>query len=324
MTTAKTRKILILIFLIIFSFIFTYADVVEKIYAVVNGELITYSELKNMETEMIRSLRQQYSGEELQKNIKDLRGQLLERLIEQKIILSVAKEKKYDIANDLEILKKEIRKQYKLGSEEELKQALMAQGLDYKEWEQQLKDNRISQRLIYEEIGSKINIDNSEIMAYYREHEKEFTNPMEFTLHCIYLDKSKQPSAQALSDKMQAIDAELKEGKFEEVATKHSELPGTDSNYVLGKFKEGELDQRIETEAKKLKKDELSPWVETETGWYKLRMKELTESSLMEYKTVRPQIEGYLRNIAQDKKVVEYVKKLKEDSHIKIYEEWAK
>ncbi len=55
-------------------------ELVEKIYAVVNGELITFSELRNAEIEMSRLLAQQYKGEELNSEIKKMKSTLLDRL----------------------------------------------------------------------------------------------------------------------------------------------------------------------------------------------------------------------------------------------------
>jgi len=46
------------------------------------------------------------------------------------------------------------------------------------------------------------------------------------------------------------------------------------------------------------------------------------EPELMEYKTVRSDIERTIQNREQDAMLKEYVEQLKKDSHIKIYEEF--
>ncbi len=301
------------------------AEIIDKIYAVVNGEIITYSELKNAEIEMSRVIQQQLSGsteQQLTEKIAEMKKNLLNQLIEQKLLLSVAKEKNYDVEAEIEMIIKDIKKQYNMNSDDELKQAIRSQGLDYDEWMKQLKETSMQHRLIREEIGYKIKIDNAQIMDYYKTNIKEFTKPLEVALDCIYLDKSKYIVAQTLTDKMQNIDAELRNDNFEEVATKYSQLQGSENNFFLGRFKEGELDAKLEAAVKALKPGEHSSWVETDTGWYIILLKERKEPEVVEYKTVRNDIENLLMAREQEGKIKEYLEQLKKDSLINIYEEY--
>jgi peptidyl-prolyl cis-trans isomerase SurA len=301
------------------------AEIIDKIYAVVNGEIITYSELKNAEIEMSRVIQQQLSGsteQQLTEKIAEMKKNLLNQLIEQKLLLSVAKEKNYDVEAEIEMIIKDIKKQYNMNSDDELKQAIRSQGLDYDEWMKQLKETSMQHRLIREEIGYKIKIDNAQIMDYYKTNIKEFTKPLEVALDCIYLDKSKYIVAQTLTDKMQNIDTELRNDNFEEIATKYSQLQGAENNFFLGRFKEGELDAKLEAAVKALKPGEHSSWVETDTGWYIILLKERKEPEVVEYKTVRNDIENLLMAREQEGKIKEYLEQLKKDSLINIYEEY--
>lgn len=300
------------------------AELIEKIYAVVNGELITYSELKLAENEMSRVLRQQYQDNEelLKQNLEEMKKNLLERLIEQKMILSVAKERNYDVEPEIEIILKDIKKQNNIGSDEELKQAIEAQGMDYTKWQQQLKETSMQHRLIREEIGYKIKIDNSQIMEYYKQNMKDYTKPMEFSINCIYLDKAQALNEEVLAEKRRTIDSELQTNPFVETAKKYSQLPGTENNYYLGRYKTGELNAKIEEAASKLDKEKYSSWIETDTGWYIIQILERKEPELMEYKAVRSEIEETLMAQEQNVKLKDYVEQLKKDSHIKILEEY--
>lgn len=300
------------------------AELIEKIYAVVNGEIVTYSELKLAENEMARMIRQQFKNDEnmVKEKIAEMKKGLLQQLIEQKLVLSVAKEKNYDVEHEVEIIVKDIKKQNNMNSDDELKQAIQAQGMDYKEWRKQLKETSMQHRLIREEIGYKIKVDNSQIMAYYREHMDDFTKPREFSLNCIYLDKAQALNEAVLAETRLTIDAELQTGTFEEVAQKNSQLPGSENNYYLGSFKEGELDAKIEEAAIKTEIGKYSSWIETESGWYIIQVLERKEPELMEYKTVRGDIERAIQTREQNALLKDYVEQLKKDSHIKIYEEY--
>jgi parvulin-like peptidyl-prolyl isomerase len=121
---------------------------------------------------------------------------------------------------------------------------------------------------------------------------------------------------------MQAIDAELGNGNFEEVAIKYSQLQGAENNFFLGRFKQGELNAKLEEATQKLKQGEHSPWIETDTGWYIVLLKERKDPEVLEYKMVRNDIENLLMAREQEVKLKEFLEQLKKDSLIKIYEEY--
>jgi peptidyl-prolyl cis-trans isomerase SurA len=322
----KIKKQLILtaltILLISSGPFFGFPEIIDKIFAVVNGEIITYSELKSAENEMTNFLAQQYKGEELEKQVNEMKKNLLNRLIEQKLILSYAKEKNYDVDGVVELIIKDIKKQNNINSDEELKAALASQGLDYEEWKKQLKETQIQQQFIRDKIGSKIKIDSSAIMEYYKKKIDDYTIPEKLTLKCIFLNKENYLSPSALKEKMKTIDAELETHSFEETAKKYSELPGEENNFFLGEFKKGELDARIEDASFQLKEGEHSGWIETENGFYITQLVKRTESSLVEYKLVREEIENKLEMAEQERLLKEYIAQLKKESHIQIYEEF--
>jgi peptidyl-prolyl cis-trans isomerase SurA len=301
---------------------FGFPEIVDKIFAVVNGEIITYTELESAEIEMTRFLAQQYEGEELEKQVKEMKKNLMNRMIEQKLILSYAKEKDYDVDGILELIIKDIKKQNNINTDEELKAALSSQGLDYDQWKQQLKETQLQQQFIRDTIGPKIKIDSSAIMEYYKKNIDEFTVPATYSLNCIFLNKENYLSPRALNEKMKTIDAELETNSFEETAKKYSELPSEDSNYFLGEFKQGELDAKIEDASYQLKEGDHSGWIETGNGFYIIRLIKRTESTVKEYKSVREEIENKLKMAEQEKLLKEYVEQLKKESHIQVYEEY--
>ena len=300
---------------------FAFAEIIEKVYAIVNDQIITYSEFKNAEAEMSRMLTEQFKGEELAAKIKEMKETLLDRLIEHKILQSYANEKKYDIDGEVALIIDEIKKQNNISSDEELKKAVTSQGIDYDAWKKQIKESRMQQKFVYDEVGSKIKIDSAAIMDYYKKHIDEYTTPVKLNLNCIFLNKENYIYPKALNDKMEAISAELKDNPFLEVAKKYSELPGEENNYHLGEFKKGELDPKIEEASLKLNKDEYTGWMETNNGWYITQLVDRTEAQLVDYGKVREEIEQKLILNEQDKRLEGFVDQLKKDSYIQIFEE---
>ncbi|MFH2108008.1 MAG: peptidyl-prolyl cis-trans isomerase [Chrysiogenia bacterium] len=316
----KTKIFLTAIVFLTISLGFAAAEIVEEIYAVVNDEAITGTELKKFEMEMARSLQAQLQGEALAQAMQEFKKELLEKFIEQKLLLSKIKEKNYDVEADVETILQEIKKQNNLASDDDLKAALANEGIDFAAWKDQWKERRKQERLVWDEVGSKIKIDNPQIMEYYRKNAAQFSVPAEITLNCIYLKKSEDGAKP--QDKMDLISAELKPGLFEAVAKKHSELPDAANSIALGKFKTGELDKNLEAAALKMKKDEYSDWIATETGWYIIQLAEFSEARVREVKDVREEIIQTLREEQQQVKLKEYLGQLRKESYVNILKEY--
>jgi len=316
----KTKIFLTTIVFLTISLGFAAAEIVEEIYAVVNDEAITGTELKKFEMEMARSLQAQLEGVALAQAMQEFKKDLLEKFIEQKLLLSKIKEKNYDVEADVETILQEIKKQNNIASDDDLKAALAREGIEFAAWKDQQKEWRKQQRLIWDEVGSKIKIDNPQIMEYYRKNAEQFRVPAEITLNCIYLKKGEDGAKP--QDKMDLISAELKPGLFEEVAKKHSELPDAATSIALGKFGKGELDKNLEEMALKLKKDEYSGWIETDNGWYIIQLADFSAAKVHEVKDVREDIIQKLREEQQQIKLKDYIGQLRKESYVNILKEY--
>jgi peptidyl-prolyl cis-trans isomerase SurA len=314
-------KIILTVFLIMAVNLGLFAaDTVEEIYAIINDEVITGSELRKFESEMLRALQSQFEGEKLAEATREMKKDLLNRFIEQKLMLSKVKEKNYNVDSDVEMIIQDIKKQYKFASDDDLKKALQDEGIEFDAWKAQWRERRKQERLIGEEVGSKIKVDNPQIMEYYRKNPEQFTLPAEITLNCIFLKKN---AGEAMpQEKMDQVAAELKPGLFEQTAKKYSELPDAANSIALGKFKKGELDKKLEEAALKLKKDDYSGWIETDNGWYLIQLADFSADRLQEVKDVREEIIGKLREEIQQVRLKDYIEQLKKESYIKILKEY--
>ena len=316
----KMKIFLAAILFLATNFAIAQAEIVEEIYAVVNDEAITGTDLKKFEMEMSRTLQAELEGEKLEQAMAEVKRELLNKFIEQKLLISKVKEKNYDVDADVETIIQEIKKQNNIASDDDLKRALSQEGIEFGAWKDMWKERRKQERLVWDEVGSKIKIDNPQIMEFYRKNAASFTVPAEFALNCIYLKKNEDGSRP--QEKMDLIAAELKPGLFAEVAKKHSQLPDAAENIALGKFKKGELDKNLEEAALKLKKDEYSGWIETDNGWYVIQLAEFSEERVREVKDVREEIIQALRQEQQQVKLKDYIAQLKKESYIKILKEY--
>ncbi len=299
------------------------ADTVEGIYAIVNDEIITFSEIENFEKGMTMELKNRFSGAELTEELKKMKANLLDLVIGRKVLLSKAREKNYDMNQYLEMVIKEIMKNNNLETRDDLINALNSQGITYDEFKKQRLEQLMQEKFIQESLGSRIMVDTSEIISYYKENSKKYTIPAKFKLNCIFLNKDHYFTKQSLIDKKEEISKILLEsGDFQKTAEQFSELEGTDNKYELGTFSKGELDSAIEEAASKLSISAYSDWIDTNNGSYIIQLIDKTESRLREYKKVKKQIENVLLENKRQQEIKVLVEELKKESFIKILKEY--
>ena len=70
---------------------------VDGIAAVVNGEVITKSQVRALSAPREKQLRQQFTGQELEKQLKTARELALKDLIDRQLVLQAFKKEKYEI-----------------------------------------------------------------------------------------------------------------------------------------------------------------------------------------------------------------------------------
>jgi len=290
------------------------ADIVEEIVAIVNGEVITLSDYKEQFNSMVQLLRSQLSGEAYFKEYEKLKDNLLDMMITDLLLLQKAREKGLNVKEQVKATIEQIKKQNNLESDEELMQAMRSQGIEYNQWVKQLEENYLRQAVIYSEVDRTIVLDDSEIVQYYKQKPQEFVVPPEFHIKVIYLSSTNP----GVEEKKQEISGKLKNGgKFEDLVAEYSEGP-KDNGGDLGFFKKGEMDKALEAAVEKLKVGEISDWVEARNGWYLIKLEEKKDSYQKKFDEARKEIEEKIYLEKRQKKIEEYVNKLKEESYIKI------
>ncbi len=311
-------------FLLIPIFYFSlHADTVEGIYAIVNDEIITFSEIENFEKGMTLELQSRFSGEELTRELDKMKSNLLDLVIGRKVLISKAREKNYDMNQYLEMVIKEIMTRNNMKSRDDLINALQSQGITYEEFKEQRLEQLMQEKFIQESLGSRILVDTSAIIAYYKENINKYTIPAKFKLNCIFLNKEYYFTKESLSEKRDEISKKLSESvDFLKIAEEYSELEGNEQKYYLGTYSKGELDPALETAALKLSLSAHSDWIDTTSGWYIIQLVEKTESKFIEYKEVKKDIENILYEKKRQKEVTELIEELKKESYIKILKEY--
>src|SRR5215472_2115044 len=146
---------------------------VEEIIARVNNEIITLTEYEKARQTAEEDARQECQGrctpQQLQTNIEDRRKNTLRDLIDQSLLVQRGKD--MGISVKAEVIKQldQIRKQNKLESIDALEKAVTSEGMNWEDFQSKIENELLTRRVMSSEVGSHININDSDIAKYYEE-----------------------------------------------------------------------------------------------------------------------------------------------------------
>jgi len=313
------RKILLTAFLLLGAAVLAPAQqVVEEIVAIVNDDIITRTVYMAEYEAAMRDAQSRFRGEELDKQIEEIRTNLLDRMITEKLLLQIAKAQNFNVTDRVKEVVANLMKQNAIESEDDLKRALAQQGYAYDSWIKNVEDSIMRDMVLSSEIRRKLVIDDAEIVDYYKKHRDEFKVEEEYQLQAVYLAIGDKDPA-ALEAKKAGIDAKIKGGApLAEVSAAESDEPMKEAKGSLGSFKKGELDKTLLAAVEPLKKGEMSSWVQTKNGWYLLRVEDKKDSRILEFEEARGPITEKIGMAKQNAELTKYLAELKTKNFIKI------
>jgi peptidyl-prolyl cis-trans isomerase SurA len=205
----------------------------DGIAAIVNNDVITLSELEKQE----RKIRSHIATRQIQvPKPAELRAQVLDYLINRKIELQTAA--RAGIVVDDETLNAAIENIAGRNglTIEQLKQTVTSDGLNFAEYQDEIRSEMTIERLLQREVGSRITISKQEVDKYLHSIAYEQQNVREYRLEDILIALPEIPSSaelQAAQKTADTIREKLKNGQsFAELAIAksngHQALSGGD------------------------------------------------------------------------------------------------
>ena len=294
------------------------SEVIEEIVAIVNDDIITLSQFKQYHDSLYQMLRAQFQGEEFERHYNQLKGEILDNMITELLLLQLAREKQINVSEQVKETVERIKKENEIESDEQLRYELARQGMDYEQWLKQMEENLLRQALVFTEVDRRLVLEDSEVVNYYKLHQGEFIQPEEYKLRAVYLS-SEHRTEEELQTLKKEIQGRIQAGEdFAEVAGQYADAPLRENKGDLGTFKKGDLDKALEGAIAKLKPGEITPWVQARGGWYVLKMEDKKDSRLLTFEEVKKDIEEKIFSEKRSKRLREFLKEIREKSYIKI------
>lgn len=302
------KLVLILLFLVVNSI--GYGEMVNKVVAVVNKEVITEAELINY----ARRLFDAQDNESLDFDQKEqFLKKALDRLIDDRLILSYAKKMKIPVDRvEVEKRIKEIKKNFQ--TEMDFLNALEKDGLTYEGLYTRIYNDILKRKAIDYFVRRKIEIHPQELQDYYNTHLQEFKSLEKVKLRKIFISKD-EPDADKKAEELHLL--LMKSVPFEELAKNHS----NSQNFVCNQgdwIEKGKLRKDIENVVFSLNPGQISPVIETENGFYIFQVIEKSPARVAEFQEVKDKIYQILYNEKFKQQLNKFIQELKKDAEIEI------
>lgn len=295
------------------------AEVVDQIVAEVNGEIITYSELRRVLEPIYAQYSKVYQGEELILRIRKARADALNQLIENKLIVQEANT--LGLQLNEKVVDEKIREtKARFKNEEEFLEALKNEGTSYDDFAKSVREQLILKAFLNQAVTSKVTVTPKEIKAYYEMHTGEFGE--EEKVHLFLILVRKDPANPKLSEETaRQISTKIKSGgEFAELAKSYSEGPNAEKGGDLGFVNRGQLLKDLEEKAFALEVGQVSDLIETEAGYHILWAKEKEKPSVKSLSEVETEVEAKVFRQKATEVHEKWLSSLKKKAYIHIFE----
>ena len=165
---------------------------VDGMAAVVNGDVITISQMRTLSAPREKQLRAQFTGQELEKQLKAARELALKDLIDRQLVLQAFKKEKYEIPDHFvdERMHEIIRENFG-GDRNTFIKTLEAQNFTLGEFRRKEMEQMIVQAMRSHNVKTKNIISPTKVEEYYRKHREEFTSKETIKLRMIMIPGQK-------------------------------------------------------------------------------------------------------------------------------------
>lgn len=304
------------------------ADVltIEQIVAKVNGDIITRSDLDRAKREMAAGMKSQgVKQDQIEAALQQAEKDGLRDKIDNMLLIQRGKE--LDLKVDPEVTKymNDIMKKQGIADPDKFQSFIREQtGMSYEDFKNEVKNSILSQRVIGQELYSKVNVPKEKIQEFYEANKTKFVRQERVFLREIFVSTvGKDEVAQAAAEKKaKDIVARARRGeRFTDLARDNSESGTAQQGGMLPDgFAKGDLIAEMEKAVWEQAKGFVSDPVKIPNGWVILRVEDHQKEGQAELADVEGEIRERLGSEMMGPKYRQYMTELRLNAYLEIRE----
>jgi peptidyl-prolyl cis-trans isomerase SurA len=309
------------------------AEVVDRVVAEVNDDLITLSEIEDAARGMLKRVALEVPAQDRLEAINQVRQEVLQNLIDKKLIEQEA-EKQQIVVSELEVdaAFEQVLRANNI-SRQDLLEELKQNGLDEVTYRDNLRTQIYQTQLVNRDVRSKIVITEEVILDYYDTRYTKHIKEGSYYLLQIGIGwgetegLEQDPTAtdeqkQAAYQKAERVHKLARSGQdFRELARKFSDLPSASEGGDIGVFEEEEMASYMRNAVTSLNPGEVSPIIETPVGYQFFKLLSSKEGGIVmqaPYDSVKEDIREQLYREALQKDFQNWIDDIRQRAYIRV------
>jgi peptidyl-prolyl cis-trans isomerase SurA len=290
------------------------AEIIERVVAKVNGQIITLSEFQARQLVAAQGARVDPAnvGAFLRQN----NAKILQEAIDEILILQKAEDAGLKVPPQwIDEAIEGIRKENKIASDEQFQEALTREGLTLAELRQNIERGIVRRSVMEREIRPKIEATEAELQVEYeRLKATEFTKPPTVTLQEILVKESTGGEALAREIVKRARAGE----DFAALAKSYSQAPSRAHGGDIGQLSQGEINPDLEKEAFALPVAGVSEPLPVEGGYRIIRVTAKTSGSTTPFDAAKDRVRDRLMMARFETAYEAYMQELRKTASVEL------
>lgn len=298
------------------------ATIVDGMAAIVNGEVITYGQVRSLSAPQERLLRQQYTGADLEKKITELRQAAVKDLIDRRLIIQAFKKESFEIPDHIVDMRvQQIIKEAFGGDRNTFVKTLEAENYTLGQFKEKEMEKIIVGAMRSKNVRKNDIISPTKIDEYYRKHRDEFTSKEQIKLRMIMISGQKDTaSAPAQKELAEEVLGKLASGaEFDQMAQMYSEDSTKDNGGDWGWIEHKTLAEPLEKFAFNMPVGRISNIIDYAGNYYILKVEDKHGGSTKSLTEVRADIEKKLLQAEAQEIQERWIASLRSKAYIKTF-----
>ncbi len=292
------------------------ASVLDKVVAVINDDIITASDFEAAFVPIKRQIHAAYKDNALNEQLTQAKRQVLERMIDDLLILQDAKEKKLTVTQeDIEDYINKVK--LKFSSEDIYNESLLKQGLTPSSFKEKIKDQLLMKKYRMHVVGRSIDVYPHELLDFFQNNKEKYIEHEAVKASQIYVLKGGDLAF--ARDKIEEIFDQISNGEdFEKIFKQYSQGSDFIKSSDLGFFERGQMIKEIEDIVFISPIGTITNIIESNTGFHIVKVTARKEQNAISFDDVQEEIKSLVFNRKAENKYRGIINKLKEDAYIEI------
>lgn len=292
------------------------AELVDRVAAVVNNDLIPLSEVEARAAPELQRLHAEPDG----KRRGELRAQIVQKaldaLIGEKLMEAQIKEFNLEVTeSEIDLAIEDVKRQNNIDGAQ-FETLLGQEGYSLATYRSFMKKHLARLKLVNLKVRSRVKISDEDLKAEYAKQSRDESEDAEVHARHVLVQVPQKPTAEQVEAARQKALALAEEARkpgvdFAELAKKKSEGPSASDGGDLGFFRRGVMVAEFEKVAFTLKVGGVSDPVRTKFGWHVLKVEEKRSVPPRPFDEVKEQLREKMLRGQLEKYTEQYVKELR-------------